>query len=81
MALIVDVEAVLAGIKPSATDDSMCTSTGGKCGFGALMPLLTRASPMHFLRAVKRDSAIMPKLVKLVRSSSNLTEELSLCFA
>ena len=64
MALVV-VEAVLAGIKPLAADDGIRTSTGGKCGFGASTPLLTRASPMHFSRA-KGGSAVLLNLVKLV---------------
>ena len=62
---LIVVETVPAGIKPPAADDSMCTSTGGKCGSGASAPSLTRASPMHFLE-VKRGSAILPKLVTLV---------------
>ena len=37
MALIV-VEAVAADIEPPAADDSMHTSTGEKCGFGASAP-------------------------------------------
>ena len=61
------VEALPAGSKPSAADDSIWTSAGGKCGFGASAPSLTRASPIHFSGA-KRDSAILPKLVKLVGS-------------
>ena len=42
------VEAVPAGIKSPAADDSMRTSTGGKCGFGASAPFLARTSPMFF---------------------------------
>ena len=40
MALIA-VEAVPEGSKPPAADGSMCTSTGGRCGFGASAPSLT----------------------------------------
>ena len=80
MALIVDVEIVPAGIKPPAVDDSLRTSTGRKYGSGASAPLLT-TSPMYFLGAIKRGSAIMLKLVKFVRQSSILAEELSPTFA
>ena len=76
------VEAVLAGSKPPAAKDSMRTSTGGRCGFGASAPSLTRASViMHSSGTIKRGSAIMPKLVKLIVSSSILAEELSPFFA
>ena len=44
-----DVKAVMVSSKPPMADDSMRTSTGGRCGFGASAPSLTRASPMHFL--------------------------------
>ena len=80
MVLIV-VEAVPAGSKPPAADGSMRTSTGGKCGFGTSAPSLTRASLVHFSGAIKRGSAIMPTLVKLVRPSSTIiAEELSPLF-
>ena len=59
MALII-VEAVPAGIKPPAADDSMRTSTSGKQGFGASAPSLTRASPMQFSEP-KRGSTVLPK--------------------
>ena len=74
MALIA-VEAVSPGNKPPAVDDSMHTPVGGRYGFGALAPLLTRASPMHFSGA--GSLAIVPKLVKLVGPSSTLEQELS----
>ena len=62
MVLIV-VEAIPAGIKQPAADDSMRTSTDGKCGFGASAPLWTRSSPMLFRE---------PKKVRLFcRSGSN----------
>ena len=73
MALI-EIEAAPADIKPPVADGSMPTFTGGKCGFGASAPLLTR-TPMHFLEAFKRDLAIIPKLVKLVGPLSTLAEE------
>ena len=80
MALIV-VEAVLADNKPPVVDDSMRTSTGGRCGFGASASLLIKASSMHFSGANKRGSAIIPKLVKLIGPLSTLAEELSPFFA
>ena len=64
MVLIV-VEAVPAGSKPPAVDDSMRTFMGGRFGLGASAPLFTRASPMHFSGA--GGSAIMPNLVELIR--------------
>ena len=78
MALIV-VEAVSAVIESPAVDDRMRISTGGKCGFDASAPLLTRASPMHFSGA-KRGLATLLNLVKLVGPSSTLAQELSPCF-
>ena len=39
------------GCAVSVADDSMRTSMGGRYGFCALVPLLTRASPMHFSEA------------------------------
>ena len=50
------VEAVPTSSKPPAADDVMRTSMGRRCGFGASVPLLTRASPMPFSGA--RGSAI-----------------------
>ena len=47
MALIV-IEAVPARSKPPSVDGSMHTSSGGRCGFGASAPSLTRVLPMHF---------------------------------
>ena len=76
MVLIV-VGVVPAGSKPPEADDSMRTSTGGRCGFGASAPLLSRAAHMYFLGAIKRGSAIMPKLINFVGPSSTLAEELS----
>ena len=73
--VLIAVEAIPAGSKPSAADDSMRTSIVGRCGFDASATLLTRASPMHFLEA--RGSAFMPKLVKLIGPSSTLAEKLS----
>ena len=59
------VEAVPVGSELPAADNSMRTFMGGRYGFDALAPLLTRALPMHFSGA--RGSAIIPKLVKLGR--------------
>ena len=73
---LIAVETVLVGSKPPAVDDSLRTSMGGRCGFGVLASLLTRASPSHFSGA--GGSGNMPKLVKLVGPSSTLVEELSL---
>ena len=73
--VLIAVEAVPGGSKSPASDGSMRTSTGGRCGFRASVPSLTRALPMHFLEVVKRGSAIMPKLVKLVGPSSTLAEK------
>ena len=70
--VLIAVKAMPAGGKPPAVDGSMRTFTGGRCGFGASVPSLTRASPMHFSGAVKNDSAIMPKLVKHVGPSSTV---------
>ena len=78
--ILIVVEAIPAGIKPPGANDSMRTFMGGKCDFDASVPLLTRASPMHFL-GTKGGSAIFPKLVKLVGPSSIQVEELSPCFA
>ena len=78
---LVDIKVVPAGVKPPAADDSMRTSTGRRCGFGASVPLLTRASPILFLGAIKRSSAIMPKLVKLVGPTSTLAKGTSPFFA
>ena len=71
------VEAVSVGIKPPVVDDSMRTSTGGKCGFDASASLLTRSSPMHF-SGPKRGSAVLLNLVKLVgpRASFNPLQHL-----
>ena len=80
VALIV-VAAMPMGSKLPASDVSIRTSTCGRCSFDASVLLLTRASPVHFSGAKKRGSAIMPKVVKLVRPSSTLAEELSPCFA
>ena len=52
MVLIV-IEAVPAGIKSPAADDSMRTSTGGECGFGASAPSLIRVTDA-FLESQKR---------------------------
>ena len=62
------IEPVTAGSEISAVDNSIRTSMGGRYGFDALAPLLTRALPMHFSGA--RGSAIMPKLIKLVGPST-----------
>ena len=75
--VLITVEAVPIGSKPAAVDGSMRTSRGGRCGFDASAPSLTRASPMHFSGAIKRGSVIMSKLVKLVGPLSPLAEELS----
>ena len=80
MALIF-VAAMPVGSKALASDVSMRTFTGERSSFDASALLSTRASPVHFSGAKKRGSAIMPKLVKLVGSSSTLVEELSPCFA
>ena len=69
------VEAVPASSKPPAVNDSMRASTGGRYGFGASAPLLTRAASMHFSRAGGLASLL--KLVKLVRPSSARAEEIS----
>ena len=45
------VEAMPTGSKLPAVDDSIRTSMGGRYGFDALAPLLTRALPMYFSRA------------------------------
>ena len=65
--------------KPPATDDSMRSSTDGRCDFGPSAPLLTRALPMHFSRA-KRGSAIMSKLINLIGLSSTRPQKLCTCF-
>ena len=44
-----NVEAVPASSEPTAADDSMRSSSGGRGGFGALELLLTRASQMYYL--------------------------------
>ena len=67
------VKAVPAGSELPAAKNSIRTSIGGRYGFDALAPLLTRALPMHFSGA--RGSAIMPKLVKLVGPSTTLKIE------
>ena len=64
--VLITIESVPAGSKPPAADGSMRTFTGGGCGFGASTPWLSRMSPMHFSGSIKRGSAIVPKLVKLV---------------
>ena len=61
--MVLSVVEVPASSKPSAADDSMRISPGGRYGFGASPPLLTRALPMHFSGA-GRGSAILSKLVK-----------------
>ena len=68
MMVFSNMEAMPASSKPPAADDSMRTSTGRRCGFGASAPSLTRAPSMNFLGA--RCSNILPKLVKLVGFSS-----------
>ena len=70
-----DVEDVPASSKLPAADDSMRTSTGGRCGFGASAPSLTRAPPMLF--PGDRGSALLPKLAKLVGPSSTRAEDVS----
>ena len=42
------IEAVTAGSEIPAVDNSMRTSMGGRYGFDALAPLLTRALPIPF---------------------------------
>ena len=69
------IEAVSANSKLPAVDSSMRTSTGERCGFGASAPSLTRASSMPF--SGTRGSAILPKLVELVGSSSTRADEVS----
>ena len=75
MDLIV-LEVTPAGSKPPAADDSMRTSTSGRCGFGASAPFSTRASSLHIERA--GGSAILPKLVG---PSTARAEEISPCFS
>ena len=67
------VEAVPTGSELPAADKSIRNSMGGRYGFDALAPLLTRALPMHFSGA--RGSVIMPKLAKLVVPSMTLKKE------
>ena len=67
--VLIGVEAVPAGRKPSAAGESMRTFMGERCGFGASAH---RALPMHFSGV--GDSTITPKLVE---PSSTPTEELS----
>ena len=62
---LVAVEAVPTDSEPPTLDDNMRTSTGGRLGFGASAPLLTKTSPMHFSGA-RGGSATSSKLVKLV---------------
>ena len=79
--VLVAVDVVPVGNRPSAADDSIHPSTGGKCGFGFSAPLLTKASPMHFSGA-RGGTAILTMLVKLIGPSSTLfIKELSPCFA
>ena len=78
--ILVAVDAVPAGSKPPAAV-GVRISTVERQDFIASTPLSTRASPMNFSGAIKRSSAIMAKLIKLVGSSSTLSEELSPCFA
>ena len=80
--VLIAVKAVPAGSRPQAADDSMRTSTGERCGFGASAPSLTKELKMHFSGA-RGGWAILPKLVKLVGPSSTLlAEELSpICLA
>ena len=70
-----DVEAVPASSKPPVADVSMCTFTSERCSLGASVLLFTRASPMPFSEA--KGSDVMPKLVKLVGSSSTQAGEIS----
>ena len=76
--VLIAIEVMPAGSKSPAADGSMRTSTCGRCGFGVSAPSLTRASTMPFSGAIERDSAIMPKLVKLVGPSSILAGALIL---
>ena len=69
--VLVAVEAMTAGSRSSVSNDSMCTSTGGRCSFGTSAPSLTKASRMHFSGA-KEGSATLPKLAKLFGPSSTL---------
>ena len=68
------VENVPAGSKPPVTV-GVRISTGEGHGFSALASLSTRPSSLNIGRRVE-GSAILPKLVKLVGSSSALAEEL-----
>ena len=73
------VGAVPADIKPPAADSIACAPPRVEdAAFGAPALSLTRASPTHFSGAIKRGSAIMPKLVKLV---GTLAEEISPVFS
>ena len=74
--VLIIVEARPAGSRLPAADDSMLTSKGGKYGFGASAPSLTRASLMNFSGA-RRSSAILSKLVELVGPSSTRAEGVS----
>ena len=75
--VLIALEAVPVGNKPSAADGSMRTLTGERWGFGASAPSLARAPSIHFSVSIKRGSAIMMKLVKLVGPSLILAKELS----
>ena len=70
--VLIAVAAVSVGSKPPAAV-GVRISTGERHSFSASPPLSTRASSLNIQRA--GDSAIMPKLVKLVGPSSTLAEE------
>ena len=77
--VLVGVKAMPADGKPSAAV-AVRISTGEKRGFGASVPLSTRASSIDYSGV--GDSAIMMKLIKLVAPISTLLEkDLSAFFA
>ena len=73
--VLYDEEAMSASSKPPAVMIACAPPWVEDAAFGALVTSLTRASPMHFSGA--RSSAILPKLVKLVRSSSTQADKAS----
>ena len=70
------VQAEPACWKPRATNVNMHIFRGERCGLGAPAPSLTRALLISFSGA--KGSAILPKLVKLVGSSSTQADKISL---
>ena len=72
------VGAVSVSSKPPAGVDERI-SQGERHGFGASVPSSTRASSPHVGRA--GGSAILPKLVELVRASTARAEEKLSCFS